>query len=194
MNSMLRRAAMVALGLAAVPQLAAAQTSPSIAAPDGSSLPPALPPAPIHIVNGPIIPQGARIDAALDNAIGTAATRPGQIFSATVRSPFYDERGNAVLPAGSQLVGRVTESSPSSSPNGRARLSIVIDGINRRGTLIPVGARVVQAEAQTFRTPDDLEQARLPAGAPIAVQLTTPVPIPSLRWTTTQHAWGGGPR
>jgi hypothetical protein len=58
-------------------------------------------------VCGPNVPTGTRFRARLDTPIDTANAVPGQPFYATVTQPIEISKGGTIVPAGTQVIGRV---------------------------------------------------------------------------------------
>jgi len=55
------------------------------------------------------ISAGTTIRASLDTPLSTKTSRVGDRFTATVKAPVVDSRGNLIVPAGSKLNGQITE-------------------------------------------------------------------------------------
>jgi hypothetical protein len=68
----------------------------------------------------------------IDEPISTRRNMPGDRFTATLTNPVVVD-GQAVLPAGTRMAGRVMVSAPSGRFRGRARLVLVLDSFQRDG-------------------------------------------------------------
>src|SRR5947207_3100290 len=76
--------------------------------------------------NGGEIASGAEIKASLDDALSTNTAHEGQQFTATVVEPVRSADGNTAIPAGSKIVGEVTEAEEGKTLpqlRGKARLN-----------------------------------------------------------------------
>ena len=97
-----------------------------------------------------VIPAGTRIQVRLDHGISTARNSPGEDFTATLNGPLVID-GKLAAPAGSKVVGELTQVKESGRVEGRASLTmelreIVIDGdehdLNTRPlTLVAPGSK-----------------------------------------------------
>jgi hypothetical protein len=79
-----------------------------------------------------VIPGGTPLRVRIDEPISTRRNMPGDRFTATLTNPVVVD-GQAVLPAGTRMAGRVMVSAPSGRFRGRARLVLVLDSFQRDG-------------------------------------------------------------
>jgi hypothetical protein len=138
------------------------------------------------------IPTGTQLVARMNNSVATTSQESGPWFSATTVSDVRDVHGRLLIPAGSQISGRVYDTHRSMDD---ARLSLGIDGISIHGTFVPLSAEITKAQTYTWRAGWRFAQnVRLPAGAPITLQLSRPLPVASLEHALGASMRGGGPK
>ena len=141
-----------------------------------------------------MLSAGTMLQARLDTPIDTHNAVPGQPFYATLTQPMELSTGGAILPTGTQLMGRIYQARPSRRFFGSAHLALGIEGLNFHGTYIPVKASVAHAdvnvERKTFLSPIN---SRIPTGSIMAVQLEEPLPVVALQRAEPHLARGGGP-
>jgi hypothetical protein len=159
------------------------------------------------VVYGPDIPAGTRFQAQLNTPIDTRTTVRGQPFYATITQPFHGPMGGTLVPAGTQVIGRVYRASGSRRFFGHSHLAIGVEGLNVSGTYVPITGRVVDARVQSHRNNFIAPiHAQIPTGSTMAIQLDQPLPIAVLVrsevWRAAVHraaemrreGQGGGPR
>lgn len=91
------------------------------------------------------IPAGARLNATIDQTIGTKASKAGDMFTATVSSALYASNGSVVVPSGAKIEGRVTALDDSDNPTDPALIRIAFDRIRFNGTSYPFSGAIVQS-------------------------------------------------
>jgi hypothetical protein len=91
------------------------------------------------------IPSGTTMDVEFLEAVASNTHREGDTFRVRVASDVREE-GHVVIPAGSEIVGMVTESAPVQKKiGGRARLAVAFtDLVLPSGTRVPIDASFVQ--------------------------------------------------
>lgn len=152
--------------------------------------------APIsHMVIGRAIPPGAKIQAVLDGTLSADVSHPGDRFTASVLTPYYDSRGESIIPPGAHLVGRVVSIEPARDSSAAPQITVAIEGLEVRESVVPIAASIIRMRTTLSRTWDrEPPQPRVAAGATIEVELTQPVSVMALRHAETERAFGGGPR
>lgn len=97
------------------------------------------------------VPTGTTLDLRLDDAVGTATSRVGDVFTATVAAPLRTRSGRTVVPAGARVTGRVTELDDSDSAADGAVVRLDFDRIEVGGRTHPFDAKVVAADVRRER-------------------------------------------
>lgn len=140
------------------------------------------------------LPAGTLIRAELQTTISSRDAQPGTPFFATVRAPIMDAKGTIVIPAGTQIAGRVRDVHRRGL-FGHTRLAVSIEGFRMSDRFVPVSANLMQYDVTRHRTGLlRSEQTLLPGGSPVIVELTRPVPVALLMPPATHAAIGGGPQ
>lgn len=98
------------------------------------------------------IPAGAQIVATLDQSLGTATSKAGDTFTATVAQSLMATNGSVVVPAGAKIEGRVTARDDSDHAGDPALLRLAFDRIRFNGASYPFSAAIVQSSAVQTRT------------------------------------------
>jgi hypothetical protein len=90
------------------------------------------------------VPAGTAFDVEFLDTIGSATSRTGDTFRVRVsRDVFLD--GDVVIPAGSEVVGVVTDAAPLRRVGGRAKLGLrFTDLVLPSGSTVPIDASLVQ--------------------------------------------------
>lgn len=148
-------------------------------------------------VTGDEVPAGTRILAQMETTLYSGSAKNGDAFTATVGSPVVDASGNALIPAGSSIVGRVWNARSGRFIFGRiAHFTLGVDGAYIHGTFVPLSADVVSADVRTNRAGLIVrERATIPAGTAMEFALRQPVPVASLLHASMGGAaMGGGPK
>lgn len=91
------------------------------------------------------IPAGARLNATLDQSVGTKDSKAGDMFSATVSSTLYASNGSVVVPSGAKIEGRVTALDDSDNPTDPALIRLAFDRIRFNGSSYPFSGAIVQS-------------------------------------------------
>ncbi len=109
--------------------------------------------APVTPPNGSWIPAGTSMVAKLNQSIGTASSRKGDSFTATVINPVYAQDGFIAVPAGSLLRGRITGIHTSSIPGEQNVIRLAFEDLQIRGKTYPVTASVSNVVVERQPTP-----------------------------------------
>ena len=75
-------------------------------------------------VNANSLPTGSVINVALDQQVGTKASKVGDTFSATVVDPVVASNGQTVVPAGTKVYGKVTGLQDSNNAGQKAAIRL----------------------------------------------------------------------
>jgi len=97
-----------------------------------------------------IIPRGTPLRARIDESLSTRRNRPGDRFTATLTDPVV-VNGQQVLPSGTRLEGRVLVARPSGRLEGRARLVLALDSIDRDGRRYSIDTTVVSRVSRSHK-------------------------------------------
>lgn len=100
-------------------------------------------PAPAPVV----VETGTPLTLELRTALSTASSRPGDLALAVV-SQDVSAHGRVLIPAGSELRGRVTTAVRGGKVKGRARLVFAFDEIQVRGRSRPLATSAVDLSAK----------------------------------------------
>jgi hypothetical protein len=133
-------------------------------------------------ISGDNVPAGTQLHARLVSSISTKNTKAGSEYFATVRTPVFNSRGQAIIPAGSQIVGHVLNARRSPMYRGRANIALSVDGANIYGTFVPLNARVSSYSSLVSRRSGIFlrQNAELPAGTELGIELQGPVSVAQL--------------
>lgn len=93
------------------------------------------------------IPAGARLITTLDQSLGTATSKAGDTFTATVSQSLIASNGSVVVPAGAKIEGRVTARDDSDHAGDPALIRLAFDRIRFNGQTYPFSAAIVQSSA-----------------------------------------------
>lgn len=105
-------------------------------------------PAPLMIVN---VPAGTVMEIELVEGLSSQTSEAGDIFRARVASDVSSD-GAVGIPAGSEIVGVVTEAVPLGKVGGRARLGLKFtDLVLPSGKAVPIDATLVQQGSNETR-------------------------------------------
>lgn len=97
------------------------------------------------------VPAGTVIEVELLKGLSSQTSEPGDIFRARVASDVSSD-GAIGIPAGSEIVGVVTEAVPLGKVGGRARLGLrFTDLVLPSGNTVPIDASLVQQGANETR-------------------------------------------
>jgi hypothetical protein len=94
---------------------------------------------------------GSGTDVELRNSVelNSRNTRRGAPVTATAVRAVYSARGDTVIPAGAEFVGRVTAIAPAERPGAEGTLRIEFDSIRLNGRTLPIDVRVDSMAAVT---------------------------------------------
>ncbi len=108
-------------------------------APEEAPPPPPPPKVDVHLA------AGTALDLEFVRTVSSATARVGDTFRTRVNGDVYDDRGNLAIPAGSEVVGQVTEAVPLPKVGGRARLGLrFTDVVLPGGETAKVSASLVE--------------------------------------------------
>lgn len=96
-------------------------------------------------VDNRTIPAGMTITTTLDQQLGTAISKAGDTFTATVTRTHTAQNGTTVIPAGAKIEGRVTATDASDHAADPALIRLAIDRIRFNGRSYPLAASIVQS-------------------------------------------------
>ncbi len=98
------------------------------------------------------VPAGTTFAAELQGTLSSASSRVGETFRARIVDDVVDG-GEVVIPAGSEVVGEVTEAVPLRKVGGRARLAVrFTDLVLPSGSTVPIRATLTeQGRSETGR-------------------------------------------
>jgi hypothetical protein len=100
-----------------------------------------------------VLEAGTPLTLELRTALSTASSRPGDLAMAVVRED-VSEHGRVVIPAGSELRGRVTTAVRGGKTKGNARLAFAFDEIEVRGHSHPLSASAIDISAKDSHKKD----------------------------------------
>jgi hypothetical protein len=92
------------------------------------------------------IPEGASLPVALETSLSSSANKAGDAVVGTLVRDVTSE-GRVLVPAGSELRGRVTAAASSGRVKGRARLAFAFDTLVVDGRPYPISARATDITA-----------------------------------------------
>ena len=147
--------ATAALGMAAVLVACGASTQRTTTVESGGEVASAV----VTPTDNRMIPAGAQLTASLDQTLGTATSRAGDQFTATVTHSLMASNGSVVVPAGAKIEGRVTARDDSDHAGDPAVIRLAFDRIRFNGQSYPFSAAIVQSNAvQTAERTDKTKQ------------------------------------
>src|SRR5689334_16892981 len=97
----------------------------SARADSGSPNVPAPAPVPAPVISKITIPSGTRLHVALIDAVGSAKSSPGDVFTASLVEPIVLDGKTAVF-KGTKVRGRVMDANESGRVKGRADLKLTL--------------------------------------------------------------------
>ena len=96
------------------------------------------------------LPAGTELQVRLSDTVGSAQSRAGEKFEATLHAPVVV--GNeVVLPKGASFSGRVTSSVPSGRLKTPARLSVTLASLEWKGATYPVTTSSVSRSVKSHK-------------------------------------------
>ncbi len=113
---------------------------------------PAEPPKPVYAV----VPAGTRVEVRLLNAIGSAESKDGDTFSATLDQDLTAD-GKVIAPRGSSATGKVISATPSGRVKGRANMAIALTEIQLKSATYPIQTNTLSFEAEGTKKKDALK-------------------------------------
>lgn len=96
------------------------------------------------------LPAGTELQVRLSETVGSAQSRAGEKFEATLHAPVV-VGDQVVLPKGASFSGRVTNSVPSGRLKTPARLSLTLDSLEWKGATYPVTTSSVSRSAKSHK-------------------------------------------
>ncbi len=132
----------------------------------------------------PRVETGTVLVVTMDRGIDTSSAVPGQTFRATVRDPVYTG-GEAVIERGAMAEGHVVAVEQGAQP----RVWVAFDRVESIRGVVPLDARVVEADAYGYVLPDPQPRGRgigggpqpeilVPMGGELRLVLEEPIEIP----------------
>jgi hypothetical protein len=140
----------------------------------------------------PYAPTGTAFDVRLDQPVDTRLSAPGDPVSATLLQPILANNSDALVPAGTQLRGRVAAIYHDPIP----RIELAFHSLALRGGPVPVGIAVLALQESHYRVlpatpgvtsmqpatggacsgcPQGTDQISLAKGSVLKVVLTSPI-------------------
>jgi hypothetical protein len=95
-----------------------------------------------------LLPVGTMIPARMDSEISTRTHAAGDEFRATVSEDLRGADGMVLVPAGAEVIGRVTTSQASSERDEGATLVLSFEALMVDGMALPIRATVIDAEVR----------------------------------------------
>lgn len=89
------------------------------------------------------IGSGTEIELRNSVELNSRSTRRGAAVTATAARAVYSSRGDTVIPAGAEFVGRVTAIAPAERPGGEGTLRVDFDSVRINGRTFAIGARTL---------------------------------------------------
>jgi hypothetical protein len=125
-------------------------------------------PAPAPRPSSASISSGTTFAIHLDDELSTNKNHPGDAFTATLREALLAADGTVIVPAGAQVRGRVTASTPSGHVGEAGVLRLAFESISYGGRSYPMQATVLEAAPQARARQSIGQQAgKIGAGAAI---------------------------
>ena len=111
-------------------------------------------------------PVGTTFSVTLNQTLSAQTGRVGDVFTATLREPLRDGAGNAVVPAGAAVRGRLTEVARAGTLGESAVLRLAFESVSFFGRSLALEGTVMRAEPQRRLRPGvQPDSARSAAGA-----------------------------
>lgn len=121
-----------------------------------------------------VIPDGTSVVAKLESRLSTETNRTGDRFDVTTIEPIIIE-GRTALPAGARIHGALRDVEASGRSQGRARMTLVYEGIvDSEGMTCEIAALPLALEAASGAQREDVE---LEAGWQLEVRMTSSTSI-----------------
>lgn len=131
--------ALCVLGFGACSRTAVVQTTPM---PQTQPAPPTTP------ATAEALPPGVTMTVKMNQTVGTATSKVGDRFTASVTTPVIAENGATAVPAGATVSGTVTGLDDSDHPGDEALIRLDFDQLTIDGTSHPFAADIVSANMQ----------------------------------------------
>ena len=100
------------------------------------------------------LPSGTRLPLALQTTVSSDSSSKGDLVVAKTTANVRNARGEIVIPAGSEVRGRVVTAYPGGKMKGRARLVVSFDRVIVRGEELPMTATRLDATARSMAKRD----------------------------------------
>lgn len=105
-------------------------------------------PAPMPAKTGDVrdfrLGAGTTVELRNSVEINSRNNRTGAPVTASAQRAVYSARGDTVVPAGAEFVGRVTALKPAERPGLEGTMHITFDSVRLNGRTLPIEARVVE--------------------------------------------------
>jgi hypothetical protein len=107
------------------------------------------------VVQGNTITSGTRLIVQTDQPLGSDNAHVGQSYTAHVVHPVVDGSGQTIIPAGSEIVGRVAELRMGGL-NSPAAINLTVDKLQVRGSEHPISAHIAATDVNASHRGVDL--------------------------------------
>jgi hypothetical protein len=109
---------------------------------------------------------GAQVDAVLTNVISSRKARTGDAFTASVARDVKTAAGGVAIPAGSEVLGTITDVSAAPNRGSTGTLTLAISSVTVRGQTYPIDASIDSLQTVTEgRGIEPVDAARVGVGA-----------------------------
>jgi hypothetical protein len=135
------------------PGHAPSQQEPPAASRTPSEPPPPPPPPPPRRPTMALVASGTQLQVRLSQPLSASRNHSGDRFE-TVLDQDVEVDGNVVIPRGTAVTGRVTDSDPSGRIKGRARMSLALSEIALGGQTYPIRTNTLALEADPTKKRD----------------------------------------
>ncbi len=126
-------------------------------------------PAQKQVVTRDAIPAGTDLRVELNQKLSTKTSQKGDQFTANLLNPLVTAGGEAVVPAGATVVGRVTGLKGSSHVGEQAAIRLSVERIQFEGQSYPLAANIVDTKVKTKRNAGNIGKGAAIGGVAGAV-------------------------
>jgi hypothetical protein len=98
--------------------------------------------APATPADRSVLPAGTAMTARLNQSLGTAASKEGDQFTATLTNAVVAQNGTTAVPSGAMLFGHVTGLHSATLPTDQAVIRLAFDSISFNGRTFPFDASI----------------------------------------------------
>jgi hypothetical protein len=114
------------------------------------------------------VPAGTSFSVSLNQELSTRSSSVGETFTATLSEPLLAADGTTLIPAGSTVHGRVTQSSKSGRAGEQAQLRLDFTSISYNGQSYSLSATTMNADAKLVTRDSKASQAAKIGGGAVA--------------------------